>query len=463
VLGYVAPYVGIGLVLPITGWNGKLLKYGCGGYCGIAPEIQLASCRDPLRRGYACVVSDMGHSSTGADGKWAFNNLQAEFDFGYRATHVAARAGKAITEAFYAKAPSRSYYMGCSTGGRQGMVEAQRYPWDFDGIIAGSVNIGFEDEIMELLWDARALRGPDGKYLLRPDDLRRVNSAVVAQCDLDDGVKDGIVSNPLACAFDPAKLACAGGDRAGCLTGAQVDALKKIYAGPMTSAGLALSTGGPLPGSELSWIDWFFPSDFSRTLSTTGQSMIEIFATEWFRYLAFIPDPGPGWKLGDFDFDRDYKRFGTMEGLYSDVNPDLRKFKGAGGKLILYGGWNDPDATPRGTIDYYETAVRTIGGRAATEEFFRFFLVPGMGHCGQGTGPLDVDYLAYLEAWVEQGKAPDEVIARESNRSLFSNQPNAAPKASGRTRPVYPYPRWTKYKGSGNPDDAGSYQPAEPR
>jgi feruloyl esterase len=176
-----------------------------------------------------------------------------------------------------------------------------------------------------------------------------------------------------------------------------------------------------------------------------------------------MPDPGPTWKLADFEFDRDYKRFGTMEGLYSDLNPDLRKFKAAGGKLIVYGGWNDPDATPRGTIDYYETAVRTMGGRAATEEFFRYFLVPGMGHCGEGNGPISVDYLSYLEAWVEQGKAPDQVIAKESSRSLFSNQQQAAAPAKSRTRPVYPYPRWTKYRGAGNPDDAASYEPTETR
>ncbi|MEO8453423.1 MAG: tannase/feruloyl esterase family alpha/beta hydrolase, partial [Gemmatimonadota bacterium] len=401
-LDYVMPNVGIGVVLPTSNWNGKLLQVGCGGYCGIAPEVLLVGCRDALARGYACTVSDMGHSSTGADGKWAYNNLQAEVDFGYRATHVAVVAAKAITDAFYAKAPERAYYMGCSTGGRQGLVEAQRFPWDFDGIISGSVNIGMEDELMALLWDARALRGADGKLVLAPDDLRHVHEAALAVCDMDDGLKDGIISNPRSCAFDPAKLLCIEGDRGTCLTAPQVDALKKIYAGPQTSKGIKISTGGPMPGSELSWIEWFFPNAYSEAISPSKESMIEIFTREWFRYQAFMPDPGASWKLADFDFDRDYKRFGLMESLLSNQNPDLRKFKGAGGKLIVYGGWNDPDATPLGTIDYYETAVNTMGGRAATEQFFRFFLVPGMGHCGSGDGPFSVDYLRYLEAWVEQ-------------------------------------------------------------
>jgi feruloyl esterase len=192
--------------------------------------------------------------------------------------------------------------------------------------------------------------------------------------------------------------------------------------------------------------------------------MIEIFAREWFRYLAFMPDPGPTWKLADFDFDRDYRRFATMEGFYSDLNPDLRKFKAAGGKMIVWGGWNDPDATPGGTIDYYETTVRTMGGRAKTEDFFRYFLVPGMGHCGQGDGPLAVDYLRHLEAWVEQGKAPDVLIATQTNRSLFTTQQStSADRPKARTRPVYPFPRWTKYKGTGDPNDAASYEPVEPR
>jgi hypothetical protein len=191
--------------------------------------------------------------------------------------------------------------------------------------------------------------------------------------------------------------------------------------------------------------------------------MVEIFTREWFRYLAFVPDPGPAWKLSDFDFDRDYKRFGLMESLYSNLNPDLRKFKAAGGKMIVYGGWNDPDATPGGTIDYYETAERAMGGRAKTEDFFRLFLVAGMGHCGQGDGPFSIDYLKYLEAWVEQGQAPDLLIASESKLQLFSETAPSRRTTANRTRPVYPYPRWTKYKGSGDPNDSASFEPAESR
>jgi len=459
VRGYVMPNVGFTILLPASGWNHKFLEVGCGGYCG---DVYIEQCMDAVRTGYTCIASDMGHSSTYYDGKWAYNNLQAKVDFGYRATHVTALAGKAITERFYAQPPEKAYYMGCSTGGRQGMVEAQRFPWDFDGIIAGSVNIGMEDELMELLWDSLQIRGSDGQYILNKKDLQLIHDAAVTKCDMDDNVKDGIIGNPRACQFDPAELLCTGERPTACLSARQIDAVRNIYAGPMTSKGVRISTGGPMPGSELSWIDWLLPSETSQAISP-NDSMTEIFTREWFRYLAFVPDPGPAWKPTDFDFDREYKRFMNLESLYSDSNPDLRKFKQAGGKLIVWGGWNDPDATPRGIIDYYETAEKTMGGRQATQDFFRLFLVPGMSHCGMGEGPFAIDYLHYLEEWVEKGESPDVLIGRESIRHLFAQKSEIkpAPSAAKHTRPVYPFPAWTRYKGAGNPNDAASYEPVE--
>jgi feruloyl esterase len=243
-----------------------------------------------------------------------------------------------------------------------------------------------------------------------------------------------------------------------CLNTQQLEAVKKIYAGPSTSTGEKLSMGGPMPGSELSWIEWFLPSAFSEHISK-GDSMTDIFTREWFSYLAFMPDAGPNWTPNDFNFDRDYKRFMLVESLYSDSNPDMRRFKAAGGKLLMYSGWNDPDATPGGIIDYYETAERTLGGRSATQEFFRLFMVPGMSHCSTGAGPFDIDYLHYMEAWVERGAAPDVVIGSESRSGVFVAPSDADRKAPlvKRTRPVFPYPIQSKYTGLGDPNDAASW------
>ncbi|MDX2221363.1 MAG: tannase/feruloyl esterase family alpha/beta hydrolase, partial [Rhodospirillaceae bacterium] len=372
--GYVAPNVGFELRLPADGWNGKFFKHGCGGFCG---GLYVTACDNPLKKGYACIVSDMGHKSTGLDAKWAYNNIQAEIDFGYRATHVSAVAGKAITEHFYAKAPSRAYYMGCSTGGRQGLVEAQRFPYDFDGIVAGAPVIDETGAGLQLMWTVVVNRDKAGKQILGVDKLKMINDAVIAKCDLQDNVKDGIIGDPRACGWDPAELKCSGRDRPDCLTEAQVEVVRKINSGPKNSKGELLYTGGALPGSELNWIDNYVSKD-------GGNATYWNFIGDLWRYLGFHPDPGPNWQPTDFDFDRDYKRRGMMEGIYSGSNPDLRKFKAAGGKIISYQGWADQSVVPLNVIDYYELVERTMGGRAQTQDFFRLFMVPGMNHCRGG-------------------------------------------------------------------------------
>ncbi|MDX2145740.1 MAG: tannase/feruloyl esterase family alpha/beta hydrolase [Rhodospirillaceae bacterium] len=457
VQGYVAPAVGFELRLPAAEWNGKFYMAGCGGFCGAALAT---ACNHPLRRGYACVATDMGHKSTGLDAKWAYNNTQAEIDFGYRSTHVTAVAGKAITEQFYAKAPSRSYFMGCSTGGRQGLVEAQKFPWDFDGIVAGAPVINETGAGMQLIWSTVVNRDKNGKQILGVDKLKLVNGAVVAKCDLQDNVRDGIIGDPRACGFDPAELQCKRGEAADCLTAAQVDVVRKIYAGPKNSKGEALYTGGAQPGSEMNWADNYISK-------TGGNAVYENFIGDLWRYLGFMPDPGPAWQPTDFDFDRDYKRLGMMETIYSGSNPDLRAFKARGGKMISYQGWADQSVVPLNVIDYYELAERTMGGQAAIQDFYRLFMVPGMNHCRGGVGADAIDYLSYLETWVEKGEAPDMMLAARVKPEVAMDFqsgyrfPLTADEIAF-TRPAYPYPLQYRFKGTGDADDASNHEAVSP-
>ena len=454
VQGYVAPAVGFELRMPMSDWNGKFFKVGCGGFCG---AVFTAACNAPLKKGYACIASDMGHKSTALDAKWGYNNTQTEIDFGYRATHVSAVAGKAITQQFYSKAPTRSYYAGCSTGGRQGLVEAQRFPYDFDGIIAGAPVINETGAGMQLLWNVVVNRDKSGKQILGADKAKMVNAAVVAKCDMHDNVKDGIIGDPRRCGFDPVALQCKGGESADCLTPEQVGVVRKIYEGPKNSAGVALYTGGALRGSELNWIDNYISRD-------GAESTYWKFMGDLFRYIGFMPDPGPDWQPSQFDFDRDYQRLGMMETMYSGSNPDLRKFKANGGKIISYQGWADQSVVPLNVIDYYELTERTMGGRAATQDFFRLFMVPGMNHCRGGVGADAIDYLGHLEAWVEQGRAPDMVLAtrlKDEAAAKYLPTGYSFPLAASEvefTRPVYPYPAAYRYNGSSDAKDAASFK-----
>jgi feruloyl esterase len=452
VQGYVSPQVGFELRLPLTHWNDKFMEVGCGGFCGDMNFIFL--CNNPLQKGYACLVTDMGHKSTGLDGKWAYNNLQAQVDYGFRATHVAVLAGKAITEHYYGKVPSKSYYLGCSCGGRQGLVEAQQFPWDFDGIIVGAPAINFSGLFTDLHWKTRAVTDKDGNPLFSEADIKLVHSAAIAKCDRDDGVKDGLIGDPRTCKFDPSELACRTGAKTGCLSPEQVAAMKKFYSGPVTSKGERTFPGGGMPGSEA-----------SDTMGINGyQNEFANFSREFFQYMGFAPAPGPGWKSSDFDFDRDYKRLGILESLYASTNPDLRKFKAAGGKLILWQGWADGGVSPLSTIDYYETVEKTMGGPATTRDFFRLFMLPGVEHCWGGEGASVVDFLSYMEAWVEKNQAPEVMMSAHVKAGSFADLVNwpSDPALIGFTRPVYPYPLQAKYKGTGDPSKAENFGAVKP-
>ncbi|MFL6602577.1 MAG: tannase/feruloyl esterase family alpha/beta hydrolase [Steroidobacteraceae bacterium] len=467
--GYVAPQVGFILQLPTSEWNGKFTEVGCGGWCG---SINAEACADPVHRGYACIASDMGHKDASGGVLWALGNLQAQVDFGYRATHVAALAGKAIANRFYQKPATRSYFVGCSTGGYQGVTEAQRFPWDFDGIIAGAPDIDEGGANLRALWSARAILDSSGQSILTPSALEVLHKTALEHCDLDDGHKDGVIGNPVACHVDPRALICKSGETKNCLTIAQAEAARKLYEGASTSDGTRISTRGPYPGSELRWQE-----DFSSYGAVTEP---------YYRYGVSGSTDSPAWKYTDFNFDQDYRRNG-LQSAYDNSNPDLRRFKAAGGKLIIYQGGNDTVDLPAPVIDYYETVERTMGGKAATQDFFRLFVVPGMNHCTGGDGAYAVDYLSYLEAWVERGMRPDQLIGSHVKESyLASHAPASIPPTMSEgdriyyaafdlkfpldpaipisfTRPIYPYPTFAKYSGHGDPNVAGSFTAVEPK
>jgi hypothetical protein len=465
VTGYVWPQVGIEIHLPVSTWNGKFMEVGDGGYGG---NMYLFLCEGPVRRGYACIASDMGHKGATNLGLWGENNLQAQADWGFRATHVTALAGRALVRAFYGKPPSRSYMYGCSTGGYQGLVESQRFPWDFDGIVAIAPDADSEADIsMRQVWKFRQLLDGEGKPLFTATDLELLHQSALEACDMDDGVRDGVISNPFGCRFDPGVLACKAGQSSGCLSSAQIAAARNIYAGPHTTAGLPISTRGVFPGSEM---DWATAADGSAEVS------------QFFKYLLYRPAAGGSWRIQDFDFDHDYQRLG-LGAMYTDSNPDLRRFKAAGAKLLVAQGGYDGLEIPGAIFDYYETVERTMGSRADTMDFFRLFLVPGMRHCSAGDGAFAVDYLTYLEAWVEQARAPEVMIGAHVDTDYLltqSTEEEGSPRdrvwwAAFRltypldaevpvtfTRPFYPYPAYAKYTGRGSPSDARNFAPVTP-
>lgn len=475
VSGYIAPNVGIKLGLPFR-WNGKFMEIGCAGHCGILDDVFFArGCRDALRRGYACVISDSGHKGRPKDGLWGAGDLQAKIDWGYRAAHVTALAGKAIVKRFYTEDAAKSYFMGCSTGGRQALQEAQRFPSDFNGIVAGGPPVKLSTVYLTFGWGIRATHTNSGKPLLSNDELKLLADAATAKCDLDDGVKDGVIGDPLHCPFDPAELACVSGRSKRCLTPEQIEAAKKVYAGPMTSAGTMLSRGGPLPGSE--YVPWLGEqTDWSSAYVGLGgkPSQYEAQIRDGFRFLFFFPEPGASWDFPQLDFDRDYLRLKVMDPIYGSSDPDLREFKSAGGKMIIYQGLNDISVLPRSTIDYYDTVERTMGGRTATQSFVRLFLLPGVGHCEGGPGASVSDYLTYLEDWVEKGQAPDRLTSSHIKLDDIAQRPDAYDELGRRStfpldpafvefsRPLYPYPLRAKYSGHGDTRNATNFVPVSP-
>jgi hypothetical protein len=452
VSGYVAPQVQFELRLPLDTWNQKFLMQGCGGLCG---RVSGASCDDALARNYAVIVTDMGHSAPSYQALWAYNNLQAEIDFAYRATHVVALAAKRLIEHYYDEAPQYSYFRGCSTGGRQGLVAAQRFPDDFDGIISGAPVLNeTATAALHLIWSGRANLDDQGDAVLNPQQVAAVRDAVLAACDGLDDFKDGIIEDPRRCDWEKIiRVDSSPTEQA---------VFRKLYEGPRNSAGRLLLPGGLMPGSEYEWVPYFVGEDGPAVFHPDGP------VRQLFQYLIFLDDPGPGHSASEFDFDRDPQRLALMEVFYSAQNPDLRRFKAAGGKLIVYQGWDDVEVTPMNTVDYFTTMQATMGGDAATADFARLFMMPGVAHCRRGPGADTVDWLAYLEQWVEGGQAPDRVTAyhqRTEQNYLGLPRPRfPLPEAAyDWSRPLFPYPAVARYGGNGNAAEAGSWRSHVPR
>jgi len=447
VLGYVRPSINFEVRLPTSDWNEKFLLGGCGGACGSVDADRPGitnSINYALKRNYAVAAHDSGHWGPNViDAVWAYNNFQLEIDWAYRAVHEMARVPKELIEAYYGKAPVYSYFAGCSTGGRQAAMEAQRFPEDFDGIISGAPDLNDTGLNTILTWFYQANRDNQGKRILYQSKLKLVADAAYAECDGIDGLEDGTIDDPRKCNFNPESLLCRGSESENCLSPEEVVVLKKFYGGVKNSSGEALFPGGMACGSEPFWFLWAIGKGEALGLN-------DIFVENVLRYKIFENDPGPTYSPMDFDFDRDPPRMEFMGKLYNATNPDLSKFKEKGGKLLMYHGWADAIVLPFYTIEYYESVAEKMGGLDKIQDFYRLFMVPGMDHCSilPGKGPDQFDFLTVLENWVEKGEAPDLITGEQLDKDK---------KEVVRTRPMCPYPKFAKYKGSGSTDDAANF------
>ena len=422
--------IGFAVQLP-SDWNGKLYHAGGGGYVGTIPDASAG-----LAQHYATAATDTGHKGSGAlggalDATWALNNPQAVVDFGYRAVHVTTTTAKAIAAAYYGHGPGRSYFVGCSRGGGQGLMEAQRFPDDFDGLVVGAPAFNWTEFMTGFNWDARAVAAAPIPLAKLP----LIENAVTRQCDATDGLVDGLVQDPRACSFEPAVLRCQGADAPGCLTGAQIEAVREVYAGPANSSGRRLTPGFP-PGAESNggWDVWISGGAITPSLQYTFQD-------QFFRYIVFND---PAYDPFTFNYDTDPAKLVPTGLILNATDPDLRRVERRGSKIVMYHGWTDHALSALKTIQYYEQVADEMHGLSRVRDFFRFFLVPDMHHCGGGPGPNTFDAFTALVNWVERGKAPQQIVASGG----------AVP---GRTRPLCPYPEQAVYKGRGSIDDAASF------
>jgi tannase/feruloyl esterase len=421
------PAVNFEVWLPLENWNGKFQGVGNGANAG---SISYDAMATALRRGYAVASTDTGHATANArDASWALGHPELVVDFGYRAFHVTTEHAKKIVETFYGRPSNHSYYVGCSTGGRQGLMEAQRFPEDYDGIIAGAPAANWTRfQTGGHLWVVLALNKDPESYI-PAGKLPLLGEAVTAACDRLDGAADGVLDDPRTCKFDPAVLECK--DRQNpdsCLTPKQVKAVKDVWSGARTAAGEQIYPGY-MRGAEAAG-GWATYMTGTRPLSGNHWEQ----ASNVLKYMVF---ENPNWDFRTFDYDRDLKLAEAKLGTILDAfDPDLTHLERRGAKLLLYHGWNDPSISPLNTIDYYERVVSFMEAGASREvaerrvqAFMRLFMVPGMLHCSGGPGPSSFDMLSALEAWVERGTAPDRIMASHVTNGIVD-----------RSRPLCPYP-----------------------
>ena len=408
--------------LPVSGWNGKLLAVGNGGWGGV---INYNDLKTAVVAGYAGASTDTGHSEN--SGKFALGHPEKLIDYGQRAVHEMTVKSKALIAAYYGSAPKHSYWNGCSLGGRQGLKEAQQYPSDFDGIVAGAAANPATRLNAAQIWMA-LVANKDESSFLPPSKYDMLHRAVVEACDALDGVKDGLIENPTRCHFDPKTLQCRSGDSPECLTPAQVAAVREIYGGSRNPRTKGLVFPALQPGSESGW------------KAFTGHEAMPV-ATDTFRYVVF---KNPAWDWRTLDLDSDVALADKVDNENMNATKtDLSAFFGHGGKLLLYHGWSDPGGSPLNTVNYYNDVVDKAGGRA---DFVRLFLLPGMGHCEGGEGPDTFDKVRAVASWVESGNAPERIVAAHLTGGKVD-----------RTRPLCPYPQVARYTGSGSIDEAANF------
>jgi len=445
VRGVIWPENKFAVKLP-TAWNNRFEMVGNGGWAG---TISTGPMDTAVRAGYATTSTDTGHDSQKEPGAiFALpsatnpNAARKVIDHGYLAVHETAVLAKKMIRAYYGADPQYSYWVGCSTGGRQGLMEAQRYPEDFDGYVVGAPVLNLTGLQMKAIWTWIAA-GP-GPGEITAAKLPALADAVYGKCDALDGLKDGLIENPLKCNFDPAvdlKKCAPADDSAGCFTAAQIAALKKVYDGPHNSAGKKLFPGF-LPGDEV------FAAATGRgggaPRSGWDGNLLGSFnlGDTFMKYMAFPDPPGANWDYRTFDFDKDPERMKAVGLIIDATIPDLTAVKARGGKIVHYHGWADPGVTAGMSVGYYEAAMKTMGEKE-TKDFYRFFPVPGMFHCGGGPGCGNVDWLTAVVNWVEKGEAPSMLVG--------------ANQQATRTRPICMYPTVSRYKGSGSIDAAENF------
>jgi feruloyl esterase len=453
VTGLLAPEIAFEVSLPAK-WNGRFYMIGNGGHAGESLEAatRVEQRNAALAAGFAFAQTNTGHDASKETGaSFVMSNPQKAIDYAYRAVHLTAQTAKAITKEYYGKAVSRAYWNSCSNGGRQGLIEAQRFPDDFDGIVAASPWVDQTGFTIGAIWNQKALSAAQ----VTAAKLVLVGEKVMEKCDALDGLKDGLIDDPRKCAFDPAHdvPACAAGaDGPECLTAAQAAAIAKVYSGPVSNGRPFFP--GYMPGSEAVTTGLFGGGAGSGWLNVIVSTRPEAKAADFnlaentMRYLVPRP-PKPDYDYRTFDFDRDIHLLDYWSTQADAKNPDLSKFRAHGGKLLITYGWADSILQPMMGVNYYEQAVAKNG--PDTPEFFRLFMAPGMGHCGGGNGPDRHDPMTGMINWVEKGKAPDSMIARRVVNGQVA-----------RTRPLCPYPQVARYSGQGSIDDAENFRCVTP-